>query len=76
MRIPSLVAIAAIAAGIIALVHGVVMGLNRPPAAAATSSGKTPQQRLDEAFDELGFQRFPLPPNWPRSPRKEQHDEP
>jgi hypothetical protein len=66
MRIPSLIAIAAIAAGIIGLVHGVVMGLNRPPTAAATSGEKTPQQRIDEVFDELGFQRLPLPPGVPR----------
>jgi hypothetical protein len=66
MRIPSLIAIAAIAAGIIGLVHGMVMGLNRPPTAAATSGEKTPQQRIDEVFDELGFQRFPLPPGVPR----------
>jgi hypothetical protein len=66
MRIPSLIAIAAIAAGVIALVHGMVIGLNRPPAAAATSGEKTPQQRIDEVFDELGFQRLPLPPGLPR----------
>jgi hypothetical protein len=65
MRIPSLIAIAAIAAGIIGLVHGVVMGLNRPPTTAATGE-KTPQQRIDEVFDELGFQRLPLPPGVPR----------
>lgn len=63
MRIPALIAAAAIAAG---LIHGAVTILNKSPAAAVSAGEKPPQQRIDEVFDELGYQRRPLPPGWQR----------
>lgn len=62
MRLTALI----VAAIFVGAVVGAIMALKPAAPASQGLSEKTPQQRIDEVFDELGFQRLPLPPGVPR----------
>lgn len=67
MKSLAITALTTIAAALIgAAVGALLVYWPAVPAAPPPPQGPTPQQRIDEAFDALGMQRRPLPPDLPR----------